>query len=130
MPHQQAHLPPHRPWAQLTEAGQETGKRPRAAGVLGGERLAREFAQDVVRELGGVELLEEDGEELGDGLGEVLIVLQGLHERDLGMWGVSVVLGGEAEELVDSEFDGGMFEVGGGLEEVVSGAGYAATKIE
>ena len=31
--------------------------------------------------------------------------------RNLGVQIVSAVLGGEAEELVDVEFDGGMFEV-------------------
>ena len=43
----------------------------------GGERLVRELTQDVVRELGGVELCEEDGKGLGDGRGEGLVVLQG-----------------------------------------------------
>ena len=32
-----------------------------------------------------------------------------------------MVLAGEAEELVDAEFDGRMFEVRGGLEEVIAG---------
>ena len=36
-----------------------------------------------------------------DGQGVALVVLQG----------VSAVPGGEAEELIDGEFDGGMFEV-------------------
>ena len=39
----------------------------------GGERLARELAQDVIQELGRVELREEDGEGLGDGQGEALL---------------------------------------------------------
>ena len=39
----------------------------------GGERLARELAQDVIREPGSVELREEDGEELSDGQGEALL---------------------------------------------------------
>ena len=39
---------------------------------------------------------------------------------------MDVVLAGEAEELVDAEFDGRMFEVRGGLEEVIGGAGHAA----
>ena len=80
---------------RLAEADQEA----RAEGVLGRrERLARELTQDVVQEPGRVELCEEDGE----GLAMVaLVVLQG----------VSAVPGGEAEELIDGEFDGGMFEV-------------------
>ena len=43
----------------------------------GGERLARELAQDVVQELGRVELCE-DGDALGNEQGETLVVLQGV----------------------------------------------------
>ena len=55
---------------------------------------------DVVQEPGRVELCKEDGEGARDGQGVALVVLQG----------VSAVPGGEAE-LIDGEFDGGMFEV-------------------
>ena len=39
--------------------------------------------------------------------------------RDLGVQIVSAALGGEAEELVDVEFDGGTFEVWWGLKDAV-----------
>ena len=71
----------------------------------GRERLVRELTQEVVREPGGVEHCE-DGEGLGDRQGEALVVLQG---GDLGVQSVSAVLGGEAEEIVDGEFDGVRF---------------------
>ena len=58
--------PPNRLWAQQT--------RERMAKVSwGGKRLARELAQDVIREPGRVELREEDGEGLSDGQGEALL---------------------------------------------------------
>ena len=45
---------------------------------------------------------------------EPFVVLQRLYGRDLGVQGVDVVLAGEAEDLVDAEFDGRMFKVRGG----------------
>ena len=56
---------------------------------------------------GGVELLEEDGE-----LSEAPLVLQGPHDPDLGVQGVTVVLGGEGEEIANGQFDMDMFKVG------------------
>ena len=86
---------------RLAEADQEAC----AEGVLGQrERLACKLTQEVVRELGGVELCKEDEEERGSGQGKALGVLQGLYGNDLSTPGVNVVLASEAEDS-DGEFD-------------------------
>ena len=72
-----------------------------------------------------VELAGEDVEALGHGLGEVLVVLEGLHDADLGGECVSLVLDGEADGLVDTATDVGRLHVLFVLGDVVYGTDYA-----
>ena len=86
---------------QFGVAGEEPGEHAWSLCVCGVEALPCDFAQDLVAELGVVELLREHVKTLCHMFREVLVVLEGLHDGDLGGEAVCVVLYGEADCLVD-----------------------------
>lgn len=58
-----------------------------------------------------VEFLEQNVKAFGHGLGQVLVVLQGLHDRRLCSGPVAVVFDGETNDFVYAQFDGLGFHV-------------------
>ena len=102
---QEAELLEHLAWRELGKVDEEAGEDARALVVLRAEALARDLAEDLVAELGVVELARERAEALGHVLGQVLIVLEGLHDRDLGGEAVPLVLDGVADCAKDAATD-------------------------
>ena len=72
-----------------------------ALGILPAEGLAGNIAQDIVAKLSMVILARQDEETLSHRFSKVVVVLEILHDGDLGGEAVCVVLYGEADCLVD-----------------------------
>ncbi len=66
-----------------------------------------------------IEFFSQDGETLCHGFGEVLEVLEGLHDSDLCRKGVGVVLYGQADNFVYPVTNALVLHVGFGLGKVI-----------
>jgi hypothetical protein len=102
---QQANLFQDCPRGPLRELREELRKVPWPLGILRVKAFRSDLTEDLIAELRMVEFLQQHVKALRHGLGEVLVVLQGLHNGGLGGGSMAMMFDRETDDFVDSKLD-------------------------